>query len=154
MLTEPQRQTIIELHQKGMGIRQISRTLGHARHTVRKVLSEGSSLPPQPTTTGVPPALSSRLPELFCTARGTVVRIQALLREHEGLEVPYSTLTYWVRQMQLREPAPQRAGHSEWAPGQAMQHDTSPHRLAIGGQALVAQCAGLILGFSHYAFIQ
>jgi DNA invertase Pin-like site-specific DNA recombinase len=37
MLTELQRQTILELHQKGMGIRQISRTLGHSRHTVRKV---------------------------------------------------------------------------------------------------------------------
>jgi transposase len=68
MLTELQRQTILELHQKGMGIRQISRTLGHSRHTVRKVLSEGSSLPPRPATSA-PAALTSLLPELFCKAR-------------------------------------------------------------------------------------
>jgi len=152
MLTEPQRQTVLELHAKGMGIRQIARTLGHSRHTVRQVLSEGSAAP-RPATS-VPPALTSRLPELFSKVRGNVVRVQQLLREQEGLEVPYSTLTYWVRQAQLREPLPQRTGHYEFAPGEEMQHDTSPHKLKIGGVSQLAQCAGLILGFSHYGFMQ
>jgi transposase len=153
MLTEPQRQTLLELHAKGMGIRQIARTLHHSRHTVRRVLSEGSQPPPRPETSA-PPALSSRLPELFCKAQENVVRLQALLREQEGLEVPYSTLTYWVRQAQLREPLPQRTGHYTFAPGEEMQQDTSPHRLVIGGTTLTAQCAGLVLAFSHYAFVQ
>jgi transposase len=153
MLTELQRQTILELHQKGMGIRQISRTLGHSRHTIRRVLSEGSSLPPRPATSA-PPALTSRLPELFSKARGNVVRIQEMLREQHDLEVPYSTLTYWVRQAQLREPSPQRAGRYEFEPGQEMQHDTSPHQLKVGGAPVLGQCAGLVLGFSHYAFVQ
>jgi hypothetical protein len=34
------------------------------------------------------------------------------------------------------------------------QHDTSPHRLAVGGRPATAQCAGPSLGFSRYAFIQ
>lgn len=153
MLTEPQRQTILELHAKGMGIRQISRTLGHSRHTVRKVLNAGASLPPRPATSA-PPALTLQLPELFCKARGNVVHIQEMLREQHDLEVPYSTLTYWVRQAQLREPLPQRAGHYEFAPGQEMQHDTSPHQLKVGGTEVSGQCAGLLLGFSHYAFVQ
>ena len=83
-----------------------------------------------------------------------MVRVQELLREQEGVEVPYSTLTYWVRQAQLREPLPQRAGHYEFAPGEEMQQDTSPHRLEVGGSAVLAQCAALVLGFSHYAFMQ
>jgi hypothetical protein len=83
-----------------------------------------------------------------------VVRIQELLREHHGCEVPYSTLTYWVRALQLREEPSARVGHYDFAPGQEMQHDTSPHRLQVGGRLLTAQCAGLILGFSRYAFIQ
>lgn len=77
-----------------------------------------------------------------------------MLREQHDLEVPYSTLTYWVRQAQLREPLPQRAGRYEFEPGQEMQHDTSPHRLEVGGRAVLGQCAGLVLGFSHYAFVQ
>ena len=83
-----------------------------------------------------------------------MVRVQELLREQHGAEVPYSTLTYWVRELQLREEPPARVGHYDFAPGQEMQHDTSPHRLQVGGTLLTAQCAGLILGFSRYAFIQ
>jgi hypothetical protein len=79
--------------------------------------------------------------------------MQELLRERHGTEVPYSTLTYWVRRQQLRDP-PQRVGRYDFAPGEEMQHDTSPHRLSLGGHALTAQCAALILGFSRYAFIQ
>ena len=79
--------------------------------------------------------------------------MQELLRERHGLEVPYSTLTYWVRRRQLREPPP-RVGRYAFAPGEEMQHDTSPHRLQVGTTQVTAQCAGLILGFSRYAFIQ
>jgi hypothetical protein len=77
-----------------------------------------------------------------------------MLREQHDQEVPYSTLTYWVRQAQLREPTAQRAGHYAFEPGQEMQHDTSPHPLKVGGTAVAGQCAGLVLGFSHYAFVQ
>ena len=152
MLTEPQRQTILALHQKGLGIRQISRTLGHSRHTIRRVLSQGST--PQRSATNKPPALRSLLPELFSKTRGNVVRMQELLRENHALEVPYSTLTYWVREAALREAVPARSGHYEFVPGEEMQHDTSPHRLRLGEKALTAQCAGLVLGFSRYAFVQ
>jgi len=145
MLSEPQRQTIVELHAKGLSVRQISRTLGHSRPTVRRVLAQGapqppSSRPPAPSM----PELTWRLPALYCEAQGNLVRMQELLREQYGQEVPYSTLTHWVRQAHLREPPPPRVGHYDCAPGQEMQHDTSPHRL--GGTPVTAQCAGLILG--------
>jgi transposase len=155
MLSEPQRQTIIELHAKGMGVRQISRTLGHTRPTVRRVLAQGAPQPPRsrpPVANS--PTRTSRLPALYYESRGNVVRMQELLRERQGQEVPYSTLTHWVRQAQLREPPPARVGHYDFAPGQEMQHDTSPHRLDLDGTRVTAQCAGLILGFSRYAFIQ
>jgi transposase len=93
------------------------------------------------------------LPALYCESRGNVVRMQELLRERHGEEVPYSTLTHWVRQAQLRAPPP-RVGRYAFAPGEEMQHDTSPHRLQVGTTRVTAQCAGLILGFSRYAFIQ
>ena len=155
MLSEPQRQTILELHAKGMGVRQLSRTLGHTRRTVRRVLAQGAPRPPRRAPSTTPsPAPTSTLPALYYESRGNVVRMQELLRERQGQEVPYSTLTRWVRQAQLREPTPVRVGHYAFAPGQEMQHDTSPHRVVLGGSTLTAQCAGLILGFSRYAFIQ
>ena len=80
--------------------------------------------------------------------------MQELLRERHERAVPYSTLARWVRRAGLREPAPQRVGRYDFAPGEEMQHDTSPHRLQVGGVPLTAQCAGLILGFSRYAFVQ
>jgi transposase len=154
MLSEPQRQTILALHAKGLGVRQISRTLGHTRPTVRRVLQEGAPRPPRRRPSAESwPARTSRLPALYCETQGNVVRMQELLRERHGEEIPYSTLTHWVRQAQLRAP-PTRVGRYDFAPGEEMQHDTSPHRLQVGATRATAQCAGLILAFSRYAFIQ
>lgn len=147
MLSDPERETIQQLHQKGMGVRQISRTLGHARATIRQVLNG-----PAPRVAPSPPPVA--LADLFAEAEGNVVRIQELLRERSGTEVPYSTLTHWVRQQGLRTPKPRRAGHYVFAPGAEMQHDTSPHRLTLAGKTVRAQCAALVLGYSRYAFMQ
>ena len=90
----------------------------------------------------------------FARARGNVVRVRELLAD-EGLEVPYSTLTRWVRDAELRGP-PRRAGEYDFAPGQEMQHDTSPHRVRFGqaDKPVTLQCAGLVLAYSRRLFIQ
>ena len=97
MLSEPQRQTIVELHAKGLSVRQISRTLGHARPTVRQVLAQGAVRPPSNRRPAPSmPELTSQLPALYGEARGNVVRMQELLREQHGAEVPYSTISHWL----------------------------------------------------------
>ena len=68
-------------------------------------------------------------------------------------EVSYSTLTRWVREAGLRAP-PERAGFYVFAPGEEMQHDTSPHRVTVGETSVTAQCAGLVLAYSRRLFIQ
>ena len=96
-----------------------------------------------------------RVKAAFERARGNVVRVQELLAD-DGLEVPYSTLTRWVREAGLRSP-PRRAGEYDFAPGQEMQHDTSPHRRdrsRDAGKIVTAQCAGLVLAYSRRLFIQ
>ena len=154
MLSAPQRQAILALKDKGASIHQIARLLGHTRRTVRRVLKQGPQPPPRAHPPPRPsPGVASMLPTLYWESRGNVVRMQQLLLERHGQEVPYSTLTYWVRQAELREP-PVRVGRYDFAPGEEMQHDTSPHRLELGGKPLTAQCAGLILGFSRLSFIQ
>jgi len=89
----------------------------------------------------------------FTRAQGNVVRMgQLLAAEHES-PVSYSTLTRWVRAAGLRAP-PARAGEYHFAPGAEMQHDTSPHRVSLGAQTITAQCAGLVLAYSRYLFVQ
>jgi transposase len=145
------------LRTQGHGLREISRLLAMSRNTVRRILRE-----PGGDAGGEPPpcdeATLVRLKAAFARARGNVVRVRELLAD-EALEVPYSTLTRWVRDADLRGP-PRRAGEYDFAPGQEMQHDTSPHRVTlgpIGGQAgkpVTMQCAGLVLAYSRRLFIQ
>src|SRR3954453_3740969 len=124
-----------------------------SRNTVRRILRE-----PAGDAGGAPSpgdeATLVRLKAAFSRARGNVVRVGELLAG-EGLEVPYSTLTRWVRDADLRGP-PRRAGEYHFAPGQEMQHDTSPHRVRFepAGKPVTMQCAGLVLAYSRRLFIQ
>jgi hypothetical protein len=90
----------------------------------------------------------ARLEEAFKRARGNGVRVKELLASETGLEVPYSTLTRWIREAELRDP-PRRSGECHQAPGEEMQHDTSPHRVVLSGKAVTAQCVGLTFAYSR-----
>jgi hypothetical protein len=93
------------------------------------------------------------LQSCFERARGNVVRVRELLREEHELNVGYSTLTRWVREAGLRTP-PKRSGEYLFAPGEEMQHDTSPHRVLIAQKRVTAQCASLVLAYSRRLFAQ
>src|SRR5271167_2938916 len=141
------------LQMQGHSLREISRLLAMSRNTVRRILRE-----PAGDGDGEPPpcdeATLVRLKAAFERARGNVVRVRELL-VNEGLEVPYSTLTRWVRDADLRGP-PRRAGEYDFVPGQEMQHDTSPHRVrfAQADKPVTVQCAGLVLACSRRLFVQ
>lgn len=91
--------------------------------------------------------------DAFRRAGGNVVRVAELLAEEHQLQVPYSTLTRWVREAGLRK-APRRAGRYVFEAGEEMQHDTSPHNIEIAGRTVTAQCASLVLAFSRRLFIR
>ena len=122
-----------------------------SRNTVRRILrgKEGERTPSAPCDA----AVLARIEDAFKRARGNGVRVQELLASESGLKVPYSTLTRWLREAQLRDP-PKRSGEYHQAPGEEMQHDTSPHRMVLAGKAITAQCAGLTLAYSRRLFVQ
>ncbi len=91
--------------------------------------------------------------ELFRPCKGNVVRIQEILQDKLGYAIPYSTLTRIVREMDIREKK-KRAGEYTFGPGEECQHDTSPHKVIIGGKQIKAQCVSLVLGYSRKLFIQ
>ena len=139
------------LQAQGRSVREISRLLKLSRNTVRRILRAPE--PAAHVTPACPEHLLAALQSSFERARGNVARAQQLLAAEHDLALPYSTLTRWVRDAQLR-PAPQRAGEYTFAPGQEMQHDTSPHRVSLGTKTLTAQCAGLVLAYSRRLFVQ
>jgi hypothetical protein len=98
-------------------------------------------------------AVLAKLEEAFRRARGNGVRVQELLASEAGVNVPYSTLMRWIREAQLRDP-PKRSGEYHQAPGEEMQHDTSPHRVTLSAKTVTAQCAGLALAYSRRLFFQ
>ena len=135
---------------QGHSLRQISRLLHISRNTVRRILRE----PPRAARgSALEPALQQRLKDVYARAQGNAVRMAQILRDEDGQVPPYSTLTRWVREAELREP-PKRAGRYHFAPGEEMQHDTSPHRVVVAGKTVTAQCAALTLACSRRLFVR
>jgi transposase len=138
------------LQAQARSVREISRLLKLSRNTVRRILRPPLPAAVEPLSHGITLA---HLQSVFERAQGNVARVQQLLSAEYDVEFSYSTLTRWVRQAGLRTP-PQRAGEYTFNPGQEMQHDTSPHRVSLGGKTVTAQCAGLVLAYSRRLHIQ
>ena len=153
MITQESQQAIVSLYQQGVPIRQISQILKLSRTTVRRVIR--GKWQERPRRKSPYEEISPLLQEVFKIAKGNVIRVQEILQDQYGRGVPYSTLTRIVRGLDLREDnIKHRAGTYESAPGQEMQHDTSPHVVLLGGNQVKAQCAGLVLAYSRKLFVQ
>lgn len=139
------------MQQQGHSLREISRLLHISRNTVRRILRE--TAPAAAQGAALAPALQQRLAEVYARAQGNAVRMAQILQDEDGQAPPYSTLTRWVREAELRA-APKRAGRYHFGPGEEMQHDTSPHRVVIAGKSVSAQCAALTLACSRRLFIR
>jgi len=134
-----------------VGIRQISRLLNVSRNSVRRVIK---GVAPQDRTSRYEDLLPL-VQEHFRFCKGNAVRIQELLNERYGVDIPYSSLTRLIRELELREEKKTgRVGRYHFGPGEEAQHDTSPHRLVLGGKRITAQCASLTLGYCRKVFIQ
>jgi transposase len=153
MIAEELRQAIGVLKDQGRPLREISRALKVSRNTVRRVLRERQ----RPKATADDPriqAIAELLPDLYRDCKGNAVRIGEILKAKHGIDIPYSTLTRLIREhTDLRTPK-KRSGTYRFGPGEEMQHDTSPHRVTLGGKAVKTQCASLILAYSRMLFVQ
>jgi transposase len=153
MMNQDSTQAILNLKEKGIPIREISRILHVSRNTVRRVLrGKGQE---RSLRASRYKELAPLIQETLKRCKGNAVRVREILLDTHGHELPYSTLTRMVRDLELREGArTKRSGIYEFGPGQEMQHDTSPHPLILGGKKIKAQCASLVLAYSRKLFIQ
>jgi transposase len=140
MLPQGIRQAILDLHGRGQSVRAIARALQVSRAAVRDVLRRGSAEVPRLVR-----------PERAFEHRDEILRLLrecegSFLRVHEeltkaGLRLSYPAFTAFCRRHGIGQTPKVPAGRYDFAPGQEMQHDTSPHDLHLGGTVRRGQTA-------------
>jgi transposase len=153
MLSQAQRTTILELHTHGVGKREIARVLGVSRVAVRQVLRSKSTAVPELQRPEKAEPYRQQILELFDRCKGNLVRVHEELREG-GAELSYTALTAFCRRHGIGYRPPVAAGQYEFAPGEEMQHDTSPHDVELAGKKRRVQTASAVLCYSRMLFFQ
>jgi predicted transcriptional regulator len=153
MLEQAVRQAILELHRRGQGVRAIARALRVSRAAVRDILRRGSAEVPR--LERQEKALEHRedIVRLLQECEGSLIRVHEELAKL-GVELSYPALTAFCRRHGIGQEPKQPAGRYDFAPGQEMQHDTSPHDLHLGGKLRRVQTASLVLAYSRMLFFQ
>ncbi len=91
--------------------------------------------------------------DLFTQCRGNLVRVHEELVAND-VAISYPALTAFCRRHGIGQAPKPPVGHYDFAMGQEMQHDTSPHRAAVGGIEQRVQTASLVLCYSRMLFFQ
>lgn len=152
MITPSYRQTILEMADKGVSIREISRTMKVARNSVRNIIKKGGKHSAA-RESGYSRHLDV-IKDLYRECQGNAVRVCEELASRHGIIMPYQSLTWIIRKEGIGKTKKKRAGEYLFAPGEEMQHDTSPHTVPLGNSKVKAQCASLVLAFSRRIYVQ
>ena len=153
MLSQTQRITILELHTQGVSKREIARVLEISRVAVRKVLRSNSTTVPELHRPEKAEPYRQQILELFGKCKGNLVRVHEELAA-SGAEMSYQALTAFCRRHGIGQTPPVAVGQYHFAPGEEMQHDTSPHDVELGGKKRKVQTASAVLCYSRMLFFQ
>lgn len=153
MLSQSQRTTILELQTQGVGKREIARVLRISRGAVRQVLRSNSTAVPELQRAEKAEPYRQQILELFEQCKGNLVRVHEDLLA-SGAELSYAALTAFCRRHGIGYQPPVAAGHYDFAPGEELQHDTSPHDLSLAGKPRKVQTASAVLCYSRMLFFQ
>lgn len=148
MLDEDIREAALLMAQRGQSVRAIAKALSVSRDGVRSVLQAGVAQPPRIARPSALDGLELQIDELRRACGGNLVRVHEELAKL-GVQVGYTTLTDWCRNNHIGRRPKRPAGQYTFDPGEEMQHDTSPHRVLIGGKLQQVQCASLVLCYSR-----
>jgi hypothetical protein len=94
-----------------------------------------------------------RILDLFSNCKGNLVRVHEELLA-AGAELSYAALTAFCRRHGIGQAPVVAAGRYEFAPGEEMQHDTSPHEVQLSGTKRKVQTASAVLCYSRMLFFQ
>jgi hypothetical protein len=71
-----------------------------------------------------------------------------------GAQLSYPALTAFCRRHGIGYQPPLAAGQYDFAPGEELQHDTSPHEVELAGKKRKVQTASAVLCYSRMLFFQ
>jgi transposase len=153
MLDQNTRAAILRLREQKHGTRAIARALGISRRAVCKVIASGSVAVPLVERRELAEPYRDQILELHAACRGHMGRVHEELAK-QGATLSYQALTAFCRRHGIGYEAPLPAGRYEFAPGEEMQHDTSPHRAMMKGVLVSVQTASLVLCYSRLVYFQ
>ncbi len=153
MISPDKRAAIYRLHEEGMAVRQIARSLRMNRGTVRDIIEQKGTMPESNRKDKIEldPDLVAKL---YKDCDGWVQRIHEILTEQKGIEIGYSTLTSRIRGLELAAPTSPRSGQVPDSPGEEMQHDTSPYRIKLSGRSTPVQASLLYYRYSKVRYLR
>lgn len=153
MLDLDTRTAILKLSLQGHGIKSIARWVGVSKNSVKKVLRAGEAVVPPLERTESLDSHIEQVRALHGSCAGNLIRVHEELAAAK-IHVAYSTLTGFCRRHLIGVEPKRRPGQYHFAPGEEMQHDTSPHRVVIGGVLRELECASLVLCYSRKQYAQ
>jgi transposase len=160
MLTGDLRLTVLTMKRRGMGIRAIARAVKVSRNTVRDILRHlqppAPSAPRPPGVVEENPRLELIIRLLFKECEGSALRVAERLKAEHQIDLGYSTLTRYLRDLRLRQLRRGGKVHPEiiTGPGVEAQLDTSPIPVKLGVMIVLLYLANLICGFSRHRYAQ
>jgi transposase len=153
MLDQSTRAAILKLEQQGHSIRGIARAMQLSRGAVRQVLRSATEIVPRLVRPEKATPYREQILDLYARCKGNLVRVHEELVA-AGAQLSYQALTAFCRRQGIGPERKRPVGEYHFEPGQEMQHDTSPHRVEIGGQLRLVQTASLVLCYSRMLFFQ
>src|SRR5436853_7245401 len=153
MLSQAQRTAILELNAKQVSKREIARVMGVSRVAVRKVLRSNSNAVPELHRVEKAEPHRQQILGLFEQCKGNLARVHEELVAG-GARLSYTALTAFCRRHGIGYAPPTPSGQYAFAPGEEVQHDTSPHELELGGKKRKVQTASAVLCYSRMLFFQ
>lgn len=153
MLDQTTRAAILRLRREGHGARSIASALRVSRNAVRKVLRAGTDEVPRIERPELGEAHREEIVGLLAECNGNLVRVHEKLQD-AGATLSYQALTAFCRRHGIGRAPVMPSGQYHFAPGEEMQHDTSPHDARIAGRIRRVQTASLVLCYSRMIFIQ
>jgi transposase len=153
VLDQSTRAEILKLHKQGHSIRGIARAMQLSRGAVRHVLRSATDQVPQLERPEKTTPYREQILELYQRCKGNLVRVHEELVA-AGAQLSYPALTAFCRRQGIGQERKLPVGEYHFQPAQEMQHDTSPHRVEIGGQLRQVQTASLVLCYSRMLFFE
>ena len=142
----------LTMYRQGVARKAIARQLHLDVKTVRAIVRR-ESLHEEPKERSDRVVIDQALLEqIYQDCRGYVQRMHEILSEEHGIDIGYSTLTRLVRAQELGAAPKKRACHVPDVPGEEMQHDTSEHKVRIGGVKQKLISSGIYLRYSKMRY--